>query len=70
MFDWILLVALVTVTAFLWWRVTLLEKRLERVSTRLRAIHDDTAHQHRALEVRLDRILEFIDRSDDCDRAA
>lgn len=70
MFDWILLAALVLVTAFMWWRVTLLEKRLERVSMRLRAIHDDTAHQHRALEVRLDRILEFIDRSAGCDKAA
>lgn len=70
MLDWIVLTLLFTVTAFMWWRISRLEKRLERVSTRLRAIHDDTAHQHRALEVRLDQILEFIDRSRGCDRAA
>lgn len=70
MFEWMLLVALIAVTAFMWWRVNLLEKRLERVSSRLRAIHDDTAHQHRALEVRLDRILDYIDRSAGCDKAA
>lgn len=70
MFDWILLITLASMTGFMWWRISRLEKRLERVSSRLRAIHDDTAHQHRALEVRLDQILEYIDRSAGCDKAA
>ncbi|WP_282608891.1 hypothetical protein [Pelagibius sp. Alg239-R121] len=70
MLDWILLGGFAAIIAVMWWRIDRLEKRLERVSTRLRAIHDDTSHQHRALEVRLDRILEYIDQSTSCDRAA
>lgn len=70
MLDWVLLTVVCAVTAFFWWRVVRLEKRLHRVRSRLRAIHDDTSSQHRALEVRLDKVLDYLEPDEGNNRAA
>jgi hypothetical protein len=70
MLDWVLFAFLFPFMGFLWWRIARLEKHLERQSNRLRAIHDDTGLQHRALEVRLDRVLEYIESGVGRDKAA